>query len=256
VNSGDIWNIVLGVASSAVSATVAWVVQALLRRRRLNRKRAFFGLRSGSEALIVVPRKAGSSDGERIVAQKDVYALMELSALVYECGAHYTVQPAHQTRQGVGDRAEFCIGGPATNERTAAHLKLKFPGFLVPVDWESRKIEFTVGDERYAWESGVADYVLIARISVGAEGQPTFLICGQTAISNLAAVRHMRRAYRELSHKHDADSTFALVYKVVQSDDYGPDVIEFVADVTKQAQRAPAASLAGASAAPPAAASE
>lgn len=241
VNSGDIWNIVLGVASSAVSATLAWLAQALLRRRRLDRKRAFFGLRSGSDALLVVPRKAGSAEDDRIVAQNDVYGLMELSALVYECGAQYTVLPANQIRQGIGDRAEFCIGGPVANERSAAHLKLKFPGFAVHAEWgETKTNEFVIGDTHYAREAGIADYLVIARIEVGSQGLPTFLICGQTAISNLAGVRHLRRAYRELSHRHGPDSTFALLFKVLQPDNYGSDVIEFVADVTKQAQQAPA----------------
>jgi hypothetical protein len=241
VNSGDIWNIVLGVASSAVSATLAWLVQAMLRRRRLDRKRAFFGLRNGGDALLVVPRKAGSTDNDRIVAQSDVYGLMELSALVYECGAQYTVLPAHQIRQGIGDRAEFCIGGPVANERSAAHLKLKFPGFAHLAEWEPTKTnEFVIGDTHYAREAGIADYVLLARIAVGTQGLPTFLICGQTAVSNLAGVRHLRRAYRELSHRHGPDSSFALLFKVLQPDNYGSDVVEFVADVTKQAQRAPA----------------
>lgn len=242
MNSTDIWNIVLGVASSAVSAALAWLVQTLLRRRRLDRKRAFFGLRGGSEALLVVPRKAGSTDGERIVAQGDVYGLMELSALVYECGAQYTVLPAHQIRQGIGDRAEFCLGGPVANERTAAHLKLKFPGFAHHAEWETtRTNEFVVGDTHYAREKGVVDYVLLARIAVGSQGLPTFLVCGQTAVSNLAGVRHLRRAYRELSHKHGSGSSFALLFKVLQPDNYGSDVVEFVADVTKQAQQAPPA---------------
>jgi hypothetical protein len=241
VNSGDIWNIVLGVASSALSAALAWLLQALLRRRRLNRKRAFFGLRSGSDALLVVPRKAGSVDNERIVAQSDVYGLMELSALVYECDAQYTVLPANQIRQGIGDRAEFCIGGPVANERTAAHLKLKFPGFSHHAEWEATKTnEFVVGDTHYTREAGVADYVLLARVAVGAQGLPTFLICGQTAVSNLAGVRHLRRAYRELSHRHGTENTFALLFKVLQPDNYGSDVVEFVADVTKQAVQAPA----------------
>ncbi|MEY9876461.1 hypothetical protein ABH931_005971 [Streptacidiphilus sp. MAP12-33] len=238
MNSSDIWNIGLGVTSSAVSALLAWLVQTGLRRRRLERKRAFFGLHGGSEALLVVPRKAGTTDNDRVIAQMDAYALMELSALVYECGGQYTVQPAHQIRQGIGDRAEFCIAGPSVNERTAAHLKLKFPGF------SHKTMDFVIGGETYLREPGVADHVLIARVAVGSQGQPTFLICGQTAVANLAAVRHLRHAYRELSHKHGTDSTFALLYKVLQPDNYGPDVIEFVADVTRQAQQAPAQALA------------
>ncbi|MEZ0065313.1 hypothetical protein ABIA32_001309 [Streptacidiphilus sp. MAP12-20] len=241
MNSGDIWNIVLGVLSSAFSAVLAWSLQALLRRRRLERRRAFFGMHPGNEALLVVPRKAGSNDLDRIVAQSDVYALMELSALAHECGAQYAVKPANQIRQGIGDRAEFCIGGPVTNERTAAHLRLKLPGFTHHSEWETTKLnEFVVGGtDHYPREAGVADYVLLARIAVGTQRQPTFLVCGQTAVSNLAGVRHLARSYRELSHEFPADATFALLFKVLQPDNYGSDVVELVADVTRAAQQAP-----------------
>jgi hypothetical protein len=238
MSSGDIWNIVLGVVSSAFSAALAWMVQALLRRRRLDRKREFFGLRPGGEALLVVPRKVGTTDNDRIVAQNDVYALMELSALVYECGARYAVKPAHQIRQGIGDRAEFCIGGPLANERTAAHLRLKFPGFVHHPEWEGKQGNaFEIGDQAYVRELGVVDYVLLARIAVGEQQQPTFLVCGQTAVSNLAGVRHLRNNFRQLNHRHGGDSTFALLFKVLQPDNYGSDVIEFVADVTRQVQQ-------------------
>jgi hypothetical protein len=242
MSNGDIWNVVLGVLSSAFSAGLAWAVQALLRRRRLERKRAFFGMRPGSEALLVVPRKAGSADSDRIVAQNDVYALMELSALAHECGGQYAVKPANQIRQGIGDRAEFCIGGPTANERTAAHLRLKLPGFVHSAEWEAGNVNQFVlgGSERFTREPGVVDYALLARIAVGAQGQPTFLVCGQTAVANLAVVRHLTRNYRELSRKYHAGSTFALLFKVLQPDNYGSDVIELVADVTRQVQQAPA----------------
>ena len=233
--NGTVLNIVLGVASSAVSAALAWVLQASLRRRSLERKRAFFGMRAGTECLIVAPRKAGSAVEERVVAQRDVYAMMELAALVRECGAEAEIIGAGEVRQGVGGRAEFCIGGPLANERTAAHLRWRLPGVSATAEWEAGVNELIVGDRSYTREKGLVEYVLLARITGGEGERPTFLVCGQTATSNLAAVRVLSRRHRELIRAHGPRGTFALLLRVVQPGAYGPDVVEFVADVTAQA---------------------
>jgi hypothetical protein len=238
---GNVLNIVLGVVSSAVSAALAWTAQAALRRRRLGRKRAFFGMYPGAECLIVAPRDGGSRVEDRVVAQTDVYALMELSALARECGAEAEVVGASQVRQGVGSRAEFCIGGPGSNERTAAHLRWKLPGVSFENDWQAGVLTTVVGGTPYRREKGLSDYVLLARITGGDGERPTFLICGQTATSNLAAARVLSRRYRELVRVHGTHGTFALLLRVVQPGSYGSDVVEFVADVTAQATAAPAA---------------
>jgi hypothetical protein len=236
---GNVLNIVLGVVSSAVSAALAWTLQVALRRRRLNRKRAFFGMPAGTECLIVAPRKAGTPYEERVIAQRDVYAMMELAALVSDCGATAEIISAVEVRQGVGGRAEFCIGGPTANERTAAHLRWRLPGVSMPVQWETRAVSLIVGDRSYPMEKGVSEYVLLARITGGEGERPTFLICGQTAVSNLAAARVLARRHRELIRAHGPHGTFALLLRVLQPDSYGSDVVEFVADVTAQATAPP-----------------
>jgi len=232
---GNVLNIVLGVASSAVSAVLAWSLQAALRRGRLNRKRAFFGMPPGTECLVVAPRKAGTTSEERVVAQRDVYAMMELAALVSDCGATAEIIGAGEVRQGVGGRAEFCIGGPLSNERTAAHLRWRLPGVSVTAEWEAGVNSLTIGEQTYVREKGLVEYALLARITGGEGERPTFLICGQTATSNLAASRVLSHRHRELIRAHGRDGTFALLLRVLQPDAYGPDVVEFVGDVTAQA---------------------
>jgi hypothetical protein len=190
---------------------------------------------AGTECLIVAPRKAGTTPEERMVAQRDVYAMMELAALVRECGAEAEIIGAHEVRQGLGSRAEFCIGGPSANERTAAHLRWRLPGVSIRVEWEAGVHELVVGDRTYTWEKGVVEYVLLARITGGEGERPTFLVCGQTANSNLAAVRVLSRRHSELIRAHGPRGTFALVLRVVQPSAYGADVVEFVGDVTEQA---------------------
>ena len=62
-----------------------------------------------------------------------------------------------------------------------------------------------------------------------------FLFCGQHAITNQAATRYLARNHEKLARKHGG-STFVLLLKVVNSQAYGPDVVELVADVTRAAE--------------------
>ena len=230
-------NIMLGVASSAVSAGAAWMLQIALRRRRLARKQRFFGLYTGTECLVVVNRHTASVS-EKSVSRHDVYALMELAALVQECGARADIVPHNEIRQGLGDKAEFCLGGQASNSRTAAHLAWRFPGVdMSGVDAQRGhpdNFPIVVGADSYGWTREVS-YVLVARINAGDGGRPAFLVAGQTATSNQGAVHYLIAHHRELMRRYGPSGTFCLILRVVQPAAYGSDVVELVGDVTAQA---------------------
>jgi hypothetical protein len=219
-------NVVLGVVSSAVSAALAWAVQAGLRQRRLDRRRAFFGLRPDSGCTVVLPRHMSGT--EHSVNRRDVLALMELATLIRECGARADVLGHDEVTQGLGGQTEFCVGGPVANARTAAHLRWKLPGVRM-----DRVL--AVGEREYVRDAA-ADYVLLARITAGEGGRPAFLICGQTAIANLAGVRWLSAQYRPLARRYGTEGTFSVLLKVVQPDAYGADVVEPVGDVTREAR--------------------
>ncbi|HEX5566992.1 MAG TPA: hypothetical protein VFY14_08745, partial [Streptomyces sp.] len=141
--------IVLGVLAAGVTTSLGWFGRSLLWHRRLRRKQRFFGLPDHSECLLVVGHKAAT--GEGAVARDDVFALLELSALIKDCGAHAQVLYPDTVRQGFGERTEFCIGGPASNHRTAAHLRSLLPGVRVDTGSEPGpdRAAFTIGGERY-----------------------------------------------------------------------------------------------------------
>lgn len=114
----DLRNIVLGVVAAGISASLGWFARNYLWRRALRRKQAFFGLPHNSECLLVVNREAGS---EGAVHRFDVFALLELSALVKDCGAHAQIIQHDVSQQGFGERTEFCVGGPYSNRLVSRH---------------------------------------------------------------------------------------------------------------------------------------
>lgn len=230
----DVRNIVLGVIAAGLSASLGWVARTYLWKRRLRRKQAFFGLPDHSESLLVVNRDAGSP--ELAVHRFDVFALLELSALIKDCNAHADVVTQDAARQGFGERTEFCVGGPGSNRRMLAHMSAMLPGVRVNIDPEPGpdRGAFQIGSERYRLEAGVTEYVLLARITAGLS-RPVFLFCGQRAITNQAATRYLARNHERLARKH-GNGSFVLLLKVLNSQAYGPDVVELVADVTRVAQ--------------------
>lgn len=233
---------VLVVAALALGILLGWLASGLLLRRRLRRRRRFFGLPKESECLLVVPRDPGSRGWS--LARHDAFALLELAAVIKECGAHAEVL-AHDTAwQGFGARTEFCIGGPVANHRLAAHLRSMLPGVEIDTDSAPGPDQgaISVGGETYRMEKGTVEYVLLARLAaVGDSGndRPVFLSSGQRGIANQAAIRYLARHHVRLARKHGVDATFCLLLKVVNSQAYGPDVVELVGDVTRAATGAP-----------------
>ncbi|MER6631006.1 hypothetical protein ABT301_22770 [Streptomyces sp. NPDC000987] len=233
----DVRNIVLGVVAAGISAALGWLARTYLWKRRLRRKQAFFGLPDNSETLLVVNREPGGA--ELSVKRHDVFALLELSALIKDCNAHAQVVAHDAAQQGFGERTEFCVGGPASNRRMAAHLDSLLPGVRVDVDAEPGpdRAAFLIGSERYRLEGGRSEYVILARLTAGERRgtRPVFLFCGQRAIDNQAATRYLARNHERLSRKY-GNHSFVLLLRVVNSQAYGPDVVELVADVTRAAQ--------------------
>ncbi|MGW7428581.1 hypothetical protein ACWGIN_03435 [Streptomyces sp. NPDC054861] len=234
----DLRNVVLGVLATGVSASLGWLTRTYAWRRGLRRKQAFFGLPSGSECVLVMNRKAGS---DAAVHNVDVSALLELSALIKDCGAKAHIVQHDMARQGLGDRTEFCVGGPYSNRRMAAHLSSLLPGLTMNVESDpvADRGMITVGGEVYRGVQGEREYVLLARLTGGEGGRPVFLFCGQFAVTNQAATRYLARHHEKLARSYGS-GPFVLLLKVVNSEAYGPDVVELVADVTRAARTATA----------------
>lgn len=234
--TGDAWNVALNIIASAITGSVVWLTGRFVTRRRLRRKRLFFGLDKETDCLLVVPRH-WSSDSENSVHRTDTAALLELSAIIESCGARAEVIFHDQAYQGLGDKAEFCIGGPGANQRTVAHLRSALPGVGV-AQYEAGCTDstaITVAGEMYPAEKGKLEYALLAKITRVAQAKPVFLIYGQTSSANRAAGRYVASHYRDLIRTHGTRGRFCVLLRVLEPQAYGPTVVEPVRDATAEA---------------------
>jgi hypothetical protein len=225
-------DLLINLLASVIAGTAVWLAGFLLRRRRLARERAFFGLAEGASCLLVVSRHA-SSPREHSVHRRDVAALVELATIARACGAHADRVGESGPAGEIGRLTEFCVGGPGSNNpRSTTHLRTILRGVSYAVgDSPDAPLAFTVGGTRYGAGPEVS-HVLLARFRGPAGGHPVFLLGGLTAGSNLAAARYLASRHRELDRTYGADRPFALVLRIVEPAAYGTDFTELVADVT------------------------
>jgi len=234
-------DLLVNLLASVVAGAAVWLAQRLLRYQRLARKRAFFGLDHSTTCLLSVARHVASPD-ELSVHRQDVAALVELATIAKDCGRQAELIGSDQAVSGIGRVTEFCVGGPVTNPRTAAHLRSLLPG--VHFDYDpgvAQQQPITVGTTTFRRDPARAEYAVLARVFGPTGGRPIFLLGGQRARTNLATARFLAVRHRELSRSYGRSRPFCLVLRVVEPAVYGPDFVEIAADVTDQALQPAAA---------------
>ncbi|WP_306205072.1 hypothetical protein [Actinoplanes sp. RD1] len=236
-------DLLINLLASVIAGTAVWLAQFGLRRRRLDRKRAFFGVADGSTSLLVTSRHY-ASPSEHSVHRDDAGALIELATLVRECGGRPDFATGADVPRELGRVTEFSVGGPTTNPRAAVHLRavlrgIEFRGEEPPPGGRWPKLTLVVGDREFVSGAGER-YAVLARFTPPAGTRPVFFIGGLTALANLAAARYLGAHHDEL-RKTYGEGGFALVLRVREPQAYGTDFTEVVADVSEVAFQ-PAAS--------------
>ncbi|MCE0538490.1 hypothetical protein LWF15_23605 [Kineosporia rhizophila] len=227
-------DLAVNLVASALFGGALWLAGVLGRYRRRARVRRFFGLGTGQRATVVVGRDTWGR--ERSVSRGDVAAMVELAVIVKSCDAEPDFHMYQSARGGLGEQTEFCVGGPSSNDRTAAHLRQFLPGVGEGEDGNGDP-ELRVGAQRYPYRQGESVVVLVARLYRGADQarKPLFLILGQTAAANHAGARFLARESRRLAATYPPGREFCLVLRIIDPRSYGNNLVEFLGDVSEAA---------------------
>lgn len=231
--SGVLLNILIGLATSVLTGGSVWIWQRATNVHTVRRRAAFFGFAPGGTCLIVMNnhwQKTGST------SHYDVQSIIEIAILAHETGCAISVLPADELRESNDDRTEFCIGGPTSNPRTAAHVDSHLPGVRSrPMSAKRDSGAILVGGKQFLFDRGRLEHVLVAKFTPQQSSRPVVLIWGHRAIDNRAAIYFLQREYRSLSKHIDSLDRFCIVLRVNSSSTYGYQAAEFVADVTNAA---------------------
>lgn len=226
----------ISLLSSAITGVAVAVLSWLGRRRRIERMRAFFGVRPGSRPLLIVGQHAASTH-DMSVHLNDAAGAVDMAAMVRSCGGEPQLLGQHQAPKALGAAVEMCVGGPYRNARTATHLRLLAPGIEFAEDRDDPAI--TIGGDRYSREGDVS-HCLLAKAFGPQGGAPVFLVCGQASFDNRAAARYLTQHHRDLARRHGLTGRFAVVLRMKGVDEYGTDAVDAVEDVSRAAFERPA----------------
>jgi hypothetical protein len=210
-----------------------WIATRVSRLARIGRMWAFFGVNPDAPALIILPRHA-SSPRDLSVHRDDATTVVELAAMILNCGGRPELVGNDEAPRALGETTELCVGGPEANKRSADHLRLLLPGVHVASFEDTSSLAMTIGSTTYAMD-GDTSHVLVARIGGTSMAAPVFLIAGQLAAGNRAGARHLVDNHRTLARRYGTDGRFALVLHLRGAAVYGPGSVVDVEDVTADA---------------------
>src|SRR6516225_8751279 len=117
-------NIAIGLVTSVIGGGAVWLWQRARNVRTLRRKERFFGIEPGGTCLIVMNNKYNMPGSTH---HNDVHAMIEIATLASSIGSAVLIESCNDFQGVNGNRTEFCIGGPASNPRTAAHVAAHLP---------------------------------------------------------------------------------------------------------------------------------
>ncbi|WP_461031914.1 hypothetical protein [Streptomyces mayteni] len=225
-------NVAIGLVTSLLGGGFVWLWERAKRSRAVNRRAAFFGVRPEETCLVVL---GGQHDVPGSPHYRDVRAVVELALLAGELGCQVSVESG-DFRGSNGDRTEFCVGGPLAdvNVRSTGHVAAYLPGVTFhPYDVGRRdSVAIEVGGEKYLFDRGDQEYAMVAKFTPAGSSRPVFLVCGQTSMTNLAAIHFLRREYAAVARRLASTERFCVLIRVSGIATYEHHRAEFTKDVS------------------------
>lgn len=227
-------NLLISLVASVITGVAIWLWNRARHSRTLIRKSSFFGIRPGESCLIVMNHHPLA---QNMMSHGDIETLVEAVKIVHEVGGEVTVAPFDKAIEPAGSITEFCIGSPASNQRTGVHIKnyLKDVSANPSYSNEPDSLAIVTGGQEFKYERGGRQYALLAKLRPNSSPHPVFLISGQTALGNKAAVYYLAQNYDQFLRKKYADTPFCLIIGIKEPKLYGYKSVELVRDITATA---------------------
>ena len=228
-------NLVVGIATSIITALAAWLWDKTRKSTILNRKAAFFGLQPKGQCLVVMNQNPKSLN---TMSYADVRTLVEVVKLAEEIGVELEVAPFDQIAEPAGEVTEFCLGGPDSNQRTKVHLAnfLKGVRFNPYMPGDPNNIAIVTQNGTFRYEKDQSEYAILARFYPNPKRHPVILICGQTARANQGAAHYLIENYDHfLRRSFGNKKQFCLLIRLQSPLTYGYKSARLEKDLTSTA---------------------
>jgi hypothetical protein len=228
-------NFVVGIVTSFVTALAVWIWRNVRESQILNRKAEFFNISRGESCLAVMNHNPRGRD---MMSHSDIETLVEVVRIVDEIGGTVTIAPFDKVLEPAGGITEFCIGSPASNDRTKVHAEnfLKGVKFLPYSPESPDSLAIITSEGKFRHEAYEEEYAVLTRFYPHPASQPIFLISGQTARSNHGATHYLLENYNNsLRKKFGSNRPFCLLLKLQSPRTYGHKSVRLVADITNTA---------------------
>jgi len=226
--------LLINIISSIIVGFSVWLWGKAQQTHALKRKSGFYGLKPNNKCLVVINNDPRAPHAMNL---RDVQTLADLMKIIHEIRVEATIAHFDEVSEPPGIKTEFCLGGWESNRRTKSHLENYLKGVQVkphdPDSPESIAIVTASGQFNYEW--GILEHAILAKFYPKSTSHPVFLICGQTAITNRAAVHYLSENYDKFLQKKYGDKPFCLIIKVTSSREYGYKGAEIALDVTNTA---------------------
>ncbi|MDB9439564.1 hypothetical protein PN450_22855 [Dolichospermum lemmermannii CS-548] len=196
ISPSVIENFTVGIITSIVTAVVVWLWGKIRALQILNRKSAFFGI-SSKENCLVVMNHDSNPNHKNTMALGDVETLIEVTRLIDEIHGKLVIAHFESILERPGKTAEFCIGGPDSNQRTKVHLETFIQGiyFNAYIPNDPDNIAIVTKEDKYRYVKNQDEHAILARFYPESDSYPIILICGQTSKGNQGARGNASKFY-------------------------------------------------------------
>ena len=228
-------NLIVGFATSIITAIGVWIWNKIRHSRIINRKTTFFGVSIKDKCLVVMNRNPNNLN---TMSHEDVQTLLEVVKLAEGIGVELEVAPFDEILEPAGVMTEFCLGGPDSNQRTKIHLAnfLKGVRFNPYTPSHPDNIAIVTPNGTFQYEKNHNEYAILARIYPDPKAHPIILISGQTARSNQGAIHYLIENYDQfLREKFGTRKQFCLLLRLQSPLVYGYKSSRLERDMTDTA---------------------